>query len=97
MITEVQFFHSIVDHLLEVVASMRLGFHFMGVGGGASVGNYLVTVYDAISTPQEARPTKTTASGRCPTSTCHLYHLSLLATANLGIKLVFLRNFERII
>ena len=26
-------FHFIVDYLLEAVASMRLGFHFIGVGG----------------------------------------------------------------
>ena len=35
-------FHFIVDHLLEAVASMRLGFHFIGVGGEVSVGNNIV-------------------------------------------------------
>ena len=34
-------FHSIVDYLLEAV-SMRLGFHFIGVEGEASVGNNIV-------------------------------------------------------
>ena len=31
-------FHFIVDYLLEVVASMRLGFHFIGVAGGCWLG-----------------------------------------------------------
>ena len=31
-------FHSIVDYLLEAVASMRLGFHFIGVGRGGVSG-----------------------------------------------------------
>ena len=35
-------FHSIVDYLLEAVASMRLGFHFIGVEGEVSVGNNIV-------------------------------------------------------
>ena len=35
-------FHFIVDYLLEAVASMRLGFHFIGVGGEVSVGNNIV-------------------------------------------------------
>ena len=34
-------FHSIVDDLLEAVG-MRLGFHFIGVEGEASVGNNIV-------------------------------------------------------
>ena len=34
-------FHSIVDYLLEAVG-MRLGFHFIGVEGGVSVGNNTV-------------------------------------------------------
>ena len=35
-------FHSIVDYLLKAVASMRLGFHFIGVEGEVSVGNNIV-------------------------------------------------------
>ena len=34
-------FHSIVDYLFEAVG-MRLGFHFIGVEGGMSVGNNIV-------------------------------------------------------
>ena len=34
-------FHSIVDYLLEAVASMRLGFNLIGVGGEV-VGNNIV-------------------------------------------------------
>ena len=37
-----QVLHSIVGYLLEAVASMRLGFHFIGVGGEVSVGNNIV-------------------------------------------------------
>ena len=32
-------FFAIVDNHLEVVVSVRLGFHFTGVGGGVSMGN----------------------------------------------------------
>ena len=35
-------FHSIVDYLLEAVASMMLGFYFIGVEGEVSVGNDIV-------------------------------------------------------
>ena len=35
-------FHFIVGYLLEAMASMRLGFHFIGVGGEVSVGNNIV-------------------------------------------------------
>ena len=35
-------FHSIVDYLLEVVASTRLDFHSIGVEGEVSVGNNIV-------------------------------------------------------
>ena len=37
-------FHFIVDYLLEAVASMRLGFHFIGVGGEVPVGNNIVNI-----------------------------------------------------
>ena len=36
-------FHSIVDYVLEAVG-MRLGFHFIGVEGGVSVGNNIVNI-----------------------------------------------------
>ena len=35
-------FHFIVDYLLKVVVNMRLGFHFIGIEGGVSVGNNIV-------------------------------------------------------
>ena len=37
-------FHSIVDHLFEVVPGMRPGFHFIGVRGGVTVGNDIANI-----------------------------------------------------
>ena len=37
-------FHSIVDYLLEAVASMRLGFHFIKVEREVAVGNNIANI-----------------------------------------------------